>query len=74
EEVQMTARMVDEIGADMDSFAYFSPYPGNELGERCIAENLSLLKPGTYDRYPTGQKITGIDYDYLDRVRAGLRE
>lgn len=74
EDIQATARMVDEIGAEMPSWAFFTPYPGCELGEYCIKEGLSLLDRNSYDRCPSGRKVSHVDYDYLNKVLGGLRE
>ncbi len=73
EETQMTARMIDSINAEMSCWAYFTPYPGCELGEECEKNGTSLLDRNNYNRMPEGKKITGIDYGYLDAVTAGLR-
>jgi anaerobic magnesium-protoporphyrin IX monomethyl ester cyclase len=74
EDIQATARMVDEIGAEMPSWAFFTPYPGCELGEYCIKEGLSLLDRNSYDRCPSGRKVSHVDYDYLSKVLSGFRE
>jgi anaerobic magnesium-protoporphyrin IX monomethyl ester cyclase len=73
EETQSTARMIDEINAEMSCWAYFTPYPGCELGDECEKDGTSLLDRNNYNRMPEGKKITGIDYGYLDAVTAGLR-
>ena len=73
-EVMMTAKMCDEIGAEMSSWAFFSPYPGCELGEECIKHKVSLLDTDSYDRYPRNSKLKGVDYDYLNKVLGGYRE
>ena len=73
-DIQATARMIDTIGAEMPSWAFFTPYPGCELGEYCIKEGMSLLDRNSYDRCPSGRKVTGVDYEYLNRVLNGFRE
>jgi anaerobic magnesium-protoporphyrin IX monomethyl ester cyclase len=73
DEVQMTAKMIDEINAEMTCWAYFTPYPGNYMGEEIIADGRSLLDRTTYDRMPKGKKVKGVDYAYLDAVVSGLR-
>jgi len=65
--------MVDEIKAEMPSWAFFTPYPGNELGEECISQGLSLLDRNHYDRCPYGSKVKGVDYQYINAVLRGLR-
>jgi len=74
QDVQATMKMGDTIAAEMPSWAYFAPYPGCGLGERCIREGLSLLDKNTYDRYPGGEKCRGVDYAYLSAAMRGLRE
>ena len=73
-DIQATAKMADEINAEMPSWAYFAPYPGCELGEECIRKGWSLLNKETYDRCPSGVKVKYVDYDYVSKVRNGLRE
>ena len=73
EDIQATAKMVDEIAAEMPSWAYFTPYPGCELGEECISQGLSLLDRNHYDRCPYGQKVKGVNYSYIGAVLKGLR-
>lgn len=73
-DIQATMRMVDEIGAEMPSWAFFTPYPGCELGEYCIQNGISLLDRGGYDRCPSGRKAKGVDYQYIEAAMRGLRE
>jgi len=72
-DIQATARMADTINAEMPSWAFFTPYPGCELGEQCIEEGLSLLDRNSYNRCPSGRKVKNVDYGYLDAVLRGLR-
>ena len=72
-DIQATARMADTINAEMPSWAFFTPYPGCDLGEQCIKEGLSLLDRNNYNRCPSGQKCKGVDYNYLNAVLRGLR-
>jgi len=75
EDIQLTMRMADTIRAEMPSWAYFTPYPGCELGQECIDNGWSLLDRFHYDRYPGGKKVKFVDYDYLHQVMAyKLRE
>jgi GT2 family glycosyltransferase len=74
EDIQATAKMADTIAAEMPSWAFFTPYPGCALGEECIKDGLSLLDRNHYDRCPFGQKVKGVDYDYVNAVLKGLRE
>jgi anaerobic magnesium-protoporphyrin IX monomethyl ester cyclase len=74
EDVQATAKMIDTIGAEMPSTAFFTPYPGCELGEECIDNGWSLLDRNHYDRCPMGEKVMFVDYKYIDQVVRGFRE
>ncbi len=75
EDIQLTLKMADQIHAEMPSWAYFTPYPGCELGQLCIDSGWSLLDRNHYDRCPSGQKVKFVDYDYLRRCLAeNLRE
>lgn len=73
QDIQATARMADQINAEMPSWAFFTPYPGCDLGEECIKQGLSLLDRNHYDRCPSGQKVKGVDYAYLNAVLRGSR-
>ena len=73
-DILATARMADEIAAEMPSWAFFAPYPGNTLGEECISEGLSLLDRNHYDRCPYGRKVQNVNYTYINAVLKGLRE
>lgn len=73
QDIQATAKMADLIAAEMPSWAFFTPYPGCELGEECISQGLSLLDRNSYDRCPSGRKVKGVDYEYLNAVLRGLR-
>jgi GT2 family glycosyltransferase/pyruvate-formate lyase-activating enzyme len=73
-DIQDTAKMTDEINAEMPSWAFFTPYPGCKLGEESIDNNWSLLTKETYDRQPSGAKVKNVDYTYVYKVLRGLRE
>lgn len=74
EDMQATARMADAIKAEMPSWAFFTPYPGNSLGEECIKDGLSLVNHETYNRCPSGRKVQGVNYTYIKEVLCnGLR-
>ncbi len=73
EDIQATARMADTINAEMPSWAFFTPYPGNNLGEECIKDGLSLLDCNHYNRCPQGRKVQGVNYTYINAVLGGLR-
>ena len=73
-DIQATHRMADTIDAEMPSWAFFTPYPGCDLGTECIERDWSLLNRENYDRCPSGIKVKHVDYDYINKVRQGFRE
>ncbi|MBU2685872.1 MAG: glycosyltransferase, partial [Gammaproteobacteria bacterium] len=73
-DIQATAKIADQIAAEMPSWAYFTPYPGCELGDELIDRGWSLLNRSTYDRCPSGVKVKYVDYAYISDVRKGFRE
>ena len=73
EDMLATAKMADTIAAEMPSWAFFAPYPGNTLGEECIAKNLSLIDRNSYDRCPSGRKVQGVNYTHVNAVHKGYR-
>jgi len=73
-DMQATAKMVDQINAEMPSWAFFTPYPGSGLGKDCIENQWSLLSRSEYDRYPGGRKVKFVNYDYVNKVYKGFRE
>lgn len=74
EDIQLTMKMADTIKAEMPSWAFFTPYPGCELGEECINNGWSLLDRNHYDRCPYGQKVKYVDYSYVNKALKGFRE
>jgi len=68
EDIRATIDMAKEINAEMPSWAFFAPYPGCELGEKCIKEGLSLLDRNSYDRCPSGIKCKDVDYDFINQI------
>lgn len=74
-DIQASAKMFDEIAAEMPRLAYFTPYPGCELAEECNSNNWSLLTRNTYDRTADKPKVENVNYNYVNRVfYKGLRE
>ena len=68
EDMKATAAMAKQINAEMPSWAFFTPYPGCELGERCIEDGLSLLDRNSYDRCPSGRKVKNVDYGFINQL------
>jgi len=71
DEVRATVAMAKTIDAELNSWAFFSPYAGNKLGDKCINEGLSLMNRHEQHRYPNAPKIKGVDYDFLHNAIAG---
>jgi radical SAM superfamily enzyme YgiQ (UPF0313 family) len=64
-----THNMVKKIRSISDAMispAYFTPFPGSELGKMCELEGISLVDNTSYTRFGR-DKIKGIDYDWLDK-------
>ena len=68
EDIQLTMKMADEIDAKIPSWAFFTPYPGCDLGEECIEKGWSLLDRNNYNRCPSGKKVKYVDYEYINKV------
>jgi len=67
EEVLETISMLKEIDPDYYSPAFYTPHPGSDLYQYCIENDLSLItNHDNYRRNPTGAKIKGKDYEFLN--------
>lgn len=68
-EVMGTVKMIKKIQPDQPSPAFFTPHPGSDLFDYCQSNKLSLVS--TYEDYrrnPTGEKILGVDYKFLNKA------
>ncbi len=66
EEVLETVSMLKEIDPEYYSPAFYTPHPGSDLYDYCVANDLSLIVDHAgYRRNPTEPKIKGVDYDFL---------
>ncbi len=67
DEVRSTVNFIRSIRPDYPSPCFFTPYPGTELGDYCLQNNLLLDKSETYyNRSAAAQgKLTGVDYAFL---------
>jgi len=69
EEVMDTVRMIRKMNPDHPSPAYFTPHPGSYLFKYCKENELSLIKDhDNYRRSPRGEKIRGVDYQFLEKA------
>jgi radical SAM superfamily enzyme YgiQ (UPF0313 family) len=66
-----TVRMMFRMKYAYQSIASFAPYPGSALGNQLIAEGKSLMSSDNYHRYPGDRKLSGVDYDFYERLAAG---
>jgi len=71
EDAFATMRMVRAMRYCLLSPAFYAPYPGSALGYQLIAEGSSLLNKDTYHRYPSDEKVKGIDYGFYRDLLAG---
>jgi radical SAM superfamily enzyme YgiQ (UPF0313 family) len=66
EEIRQTISMLKEIDPDYYSPAFYTPYPGNDLYDYCMANDLSLVTHHEgYSRNPNEVKIGGHDPQFL---------
>jgi anaerobic magnesium-protoporphyrin IX monomethyl ester cyclase len=63
--------MLRSMKRALPSLAFFAPYPGTVLGNRLIAEGRSLMTSGDYHRYPSEEKVRGVDYQFYRDLLAG---
>ncbi len=69
EEALDTLRMIKRIKPYRASPAFYTPHPGSDLYRYCVENGLSLVKDHRdYSRSPTGAKIRGVDYVFLNKV------
>ncbi len=66
-----TIRMLRQMKRVLPSIAYYAPYPGSALGYQLIAEGKSLMTKENYHRYPSDEKVKGIDYQFYDELLKG---
>ena len=66
EETMDTVRMIRKIKPYIPSPTFYTPFPGSDLFDYCVKNNLSLIKAHSeYKRDPVSPKIKGIDYEFL---------
>jgi anaerobic magnesium-protoporphyrin IX monomethyl ester cyclase len=66
-----TIRMLRQMKRVMPSISYYAPYPGSALGYQLIAEGKSLMTKENYHRYPSDEKVKGIDYGFYNELLKG---
>jgi radical SAM superfamily enzyme YgiQ (UPF0313 family) len=71
EDAFATMRMLRRMRHALPSIAFYAPYPGSALGYQLIAEGRSLMTADDYHRYPSDEKMPGIDYPFYRDLLAG---
>jgi anaerobic magnesium-protoporphyrin IX monomethyl ester cyclase len=66
-----TIRMLKRMKRVLPSISYYAPYPGSALGYQLIAEGKSLMSKENYHRFPSDEKLRGIDYRFYNQLLAG---
>ena len=75
QEVMDTVEMIKRIKPYVPSPAFYTPHPGSDLYDFCKKNDLSLIKKhGDYRRDPTGPKIKGVDYEFLNKALSEVTE
>lgn len=71
EDAFATMRMLRRMQYALPSIAFYAPYPGSALGYQLIAEGRSLMTAEDYHRYPSDEKLAGVDYAFYRDLLAG---
>jgi anaerobic magnesium-protoporphyrin IX monomethyl ester cyclase len=71
EDAFKTIRMLRSMKRVLPSIAYYAPYPGSALGYQLIAEGKSLMTKDNYHRFPSDEKVLGVDYQFYRDLLAG---
>ncbi len=71
DEMMLTARLVREIAAEVNSVGVYAPSPGSDLYEACRRDGLLLADgPAGYRRDRLGGKVAGVDYRAVEQAVA----
>jgi len=71
EDAFATIRMMGRIKRNIPSISMFTPYPGNIMGDKLIAEGRSLDTEKEYMRFPNKPKVAGVDYEFYQELFKG---
>jgi radical SAM superfamily enzyme YgiQ (UPF0313 family) len=74
EDAFKTMRMLKRMKRAFPSISYYAPYPGSALGYQLIAEGKSLMSEESYHRFPSDEKVRGVDYGFYRALLAGTFE
>ncbi len=69
DEMMDTVRMINEMEPEIRSASFFTPHPGTDLFNYCLAHNLLLTTDHReFRRNPYGRKIKGVDYKVVRKM------
>jgi anaerobic magnesium-protoporphyrin IX monomethyl ester cyclase len=71
EDAFKTMRMLKRMKRVMPSIAFYAPYPGSVLGHQLIAEGKSLMSKENYHRFPSDEKVKGVNYKFYRDLLKG---
>ena len=71
EDALRTMRMLRRMRRVLPSISFYAPYPGSALGHQLIAEGRSLMTRADYHRFPSDEKVAGVDYGFYRDLLAG---
>lgn len=71
EDAFKTVALLRRMRRVLPSISFYAPYPGSVLGHQLTAEGKSLMTQENYHRYPSDEKVAGIDYPFYRDLLAG---
>src|SRR5262249_33449115 len=71
EEAFATMRMLRRMRHVLPSISFYAPYPGSALGYQLMVEGRSRMTSDNYHRYPSEEKLAGVDYRFYRDLLAG---
>jgi len=70
EELKQTYDMIRKFRPEFHSPSFFTPVPGCDLYDYCEKNNLIRISSyRDFARNPIGEKIKGVNYEFLDRLK-----
>lgn len=71
EDAFKTMRMLKHMRWVIPTISFYAPYPGSALGYQLIAEGKSLMSKDDYHRFPSDEKVAGVDYQFYRDLLGG---
>lgn len=65
EDIELSGELIKESKFSWHSFSTYTCYPGSDLFQYCMDNDLFLDEHYSMTRYPYERKVKGVDYDYL---------